>query len=108
MTNEVIALNLAVQDGRTGAVSDYHVLDSYYVAKSNGFVQATFATYVSKDLHDSGFSPVSTNIAINIAALPPKGECVEQWIYALAPEASGTRGEESPLLAGATPVLAAE
>ena len=107
-TTEIIALKLEIEDESTGAISTYHVLDSYFVSKSSSYTQATFATYVSKSACDRGRQPVSRSLGINVTQLPPKGQDIEQWIYGLA-AAPATEGEAAPSpLAGATPVLAAE
>ena len=107
-TTEIIALKLEIEDESTGAISTYHVLDSYFVSKSSSYTQATFATYVSKSAFDRGRQPVSRNLSISIMSLPTKGQDIEQWIYGLA-AAPATEGEAAPSqLAGATPVLAAE
>ncbi|MDO5058593.1 MAG: hypothetical protein Q4D82_01470 [Neisseria sp.] len=95
----IIALKLELEDEQTGALSDYHVLDSYYVSKSGGYVQATFATYVSERAFKRGLHPVSNHIAVTAQSLPPQGEDLEQWLYGLA------AGEESAL-AGAEAVYA--
>lgn len=109
-TKETIALQFEIEDESTGAISTYHVLDSYFVSKSSSYTQATFATYVSKSAFDRGRQPVSRSLGINVTQLPPKGQDIEQWLYGLAaaPATEG-EGEAAPSpLAGATPVLAAE
>ena len=107
-TTEIIALKLEIEDESTGATSNYHVLDSYFVSKPGPYTQATFATYVSKSSFDRGRQPVSRSLGINVTQLPPKGQDIEQWLYGLA-AAPATEGEAAPSqLAGATPILAAE
>ena len=107
-TKETIALQFEIEDESTGAISTYHVLDSYFVSKSSSYTQATFATYVSKSACDRGRQPVSRSLGINVTQLPPKGQDIEQWLYTLA-SAPAAEGEATPSpLAGATPILAAE
>lgn len=102
----VIALNLEIEDEATGAVSSYHVLSNYTVYLQHEGVQAVFATYVSKRAYDAGKQPVSHGTSIHIAALPPKGESVESWIYRHAAAPAGEDNQNPSPLAGAEPVYA--
>lgn len=83
-TREIVALKLEIEDPETGAVADYHVLDSYYVSRSGRYVQGTFATYVSQRAFGRGRSPVSRGLTVTASEMPGRGADIEQFLYLLA------------------------
>lgn len=105
-TRPIVGLHLEIEDETTGAVASYHVLSSYTVNLQYGNTQAVFATYVSKAAYERKRQPVSYGSSINIAALPPEGVDVCDWLYRHA-AAPADEGNPTPSpLAGAEPVYA--
>ena len=103
---EIVGLLLEIEDADTGAMSEFHVLDSYYISKSGNFAQATFATYVNKRAFDNGRKAVSSNITIKLSALPPKGTDFEQMFYQAAAAPAEPDVSNPSQLAGAELVYA--
>ena len=103
---EIIGLLLEIEDADTGAASEFHVLDSYYINKSGNFAQATFATYVSQRAFNAGRKAVSSNITIQLSALPPKGTNFEQLFYQAAAAPAEPDAINPSQLAGAELVYA--
>ena len=100
----ILGLIKEIEDDVTGAVSEWHVLDSFYVNKSSKYVQATFATYVNKRAADKGKQPVSRTISITVNELPPTMAELEEWLYMVAAEEPADDVSNPSALVGAEAV----
>lgn len=100
----IIGLLKEIEDEVTGAVSDWHVLESFYVNKSSKYSQATFATYVSRSSWSKGKQPVSRNISITINGVPDDMAKLETWLYEAAIEKPSPDVENPSALVGAEAV----
>lgn len=97
----IIGLLKEIEDEVTGAVSDWHVLESFYVNKSSKYSQATFATYVSRSAWSKGKQPVSRNISITVSGVPDDLAQLETWLYEAAIETPSPDVENPSALVGA-------
>lgn len=60
MSNKIIGLKKEIEDEQTGVPSDFHILDSFFVAKLSKFVQINFASFYSQKAFESGKNPLSS------------------------------------------------
>lgn len=97
----IIGLLKEIEDAVTGAVSDWHVLESFYVNKSSKYSQATFATYVSRSAWSKGKQPVSRNISITVSGVPDDLAQLETWLYEAAIETPSPDVDNPSALVGA-------
>ena len=104
--SQIIALKKAIEDERTGAMSDYHIATRYYVDEAANYAEVGFSTYVSEAAYKAGREPVSgSGIVLKMSDMPPRGEDVKNWFYQAA--AAVAEGEENgSVLTGAEFVYA--
>lgn len=85
MTKQVIAINREIEDGSTGAVASYHVIEYVSIDYKFKTVTATLNGYVSKKAYDAGRNPLCSH-SISVSVLPEEGEVTRAWLYGKAVE----------------------
>ena len=99
--SQIIALKKAIEDERTGAMSDYHIATHYYVDEADNYAEVGFSTYVSEATYKSGREPVSSSgVVLKMSDLPPRGGDIKDWFYQAAILEPAEGVENGSVLAG--------
>lgn len=96
MIKQVIAINHEIEDGSTGAVASYHVIEYVGFDYKYNTVTATLNGYVSKKAHEAGRNPLCSH-SISVNVLPEDGEVSRAWLYSKAVE----QGNDQSVFSGA-------
>lgn len=107
----IIGIQKDIEDPGSGAVAGYHVVAAYQVMLQHGGSSAvTFASYVSKAMHESGKSPLA-HVTLPIKAAPTGDSALwPNWFAerVLADEVVMQPGQAAHALQGGIAVRAEE